>query len=151
MDQSPIMQAMLVSAEKTQSEIDRKEKEASRLISGRKSGKKVRIQTPGQMQGMQGQIQIQRQMQGSMQGMYGMQGSMQNTQGSMQQRSTGPYNMNIHTPSRSAINTVLSNPTAGPPPPSAAEYIPPPIFLQQLTNPQNTVVQPKSVPDYFKR
>ena len=135
-DQSPIMQAMLVSAEKTQSEIDRKEKEASRLISGRKSGKKVRIQTPGQMQGMQGQIQIQRQMQGSMQGMYGMQGSMQNTQGSMQQRSTGPYNMNIHTPSRSAINTVLSNPTAGPPPPSAAEYIPPPIFLQQLTNPQ---------------
>jgi len=124
-DQSPIMQAMLVSAEKTQSEIDRKEKEASRLISGRKSGKKVRIQTPGQMQG---------QMQ--------------------QQRATGPYNMNIHTPSRSAINTVLqypSNPTAGPPPPSAAEYVPPPIFLQQLTNPQNTIVQPKSVPDYFKR
>ena len=133
-DQSPIMQAMLVSAEKTQSEIDRKEKEASRLISGRKSGKKVRIQTPGQMQGQMGS-------------MYGLQGQSQ-----MQQpRSTGPYNMNIHTPSRSAINTVLSNPTAGPPPPSAAEYVPPPIFLQQLTNPQNTVVQPKSVPDYFKR
>jgi hypothetical protein len=146
-DQSPIMQAMLVSAEKTQSEIDRKEKEASRLISGRKSGKKVRIQTPGQMQGQMQGMQVQRQM-------YGMQGSMQNTQGMQsmqQQRSTGPYNMNIHTPSRSAINTVLSNPTAGPPPPSAAEYVPPPIFLQQLTNPQNTVVQPKSVPDYFKR
>ena len=122
-DQSPIMQAMLVSAEKTQTEIDRKEKEASRLISARKSGKKVRIQTPGQMQ-------------------------------SAPQRATGPYNMNILTPSRSAIHTVLqqpSHPTAGPPPPSAAEYVPPPIFLQQITNPQNTIVQPKSVPDYFKR
>jgi hypothetical protein len=147
-DQSPIMQAMLVSAEKTQSEIDRKEKEASRLISGRKSGKKVRIQTPGHMQGpMYGQTYG---MQSSMQSMQNTQGSMYG-QGQMQQRSIGPYNMNIHTPSRSAINTVLSNPTAGPPPPSAAEYIPPPIFLQQLTNPQNTVVQPKSVPDYFKR
>lgn len=140
-DQSPIMQAMLISAEKTQAEIDRKEKEASRLISGRKSGKKVRMQTPGQ---------LQRPMSGQMGSIYGMQ-STQNTQ----QRTTGPYNMNIHTPSRSAINTVLqypsSNPTAGPPPPSAAEYVPPPIFLQQLTNPQNIVVQPKSVSDYFKR
>ena len=62
--------------------------------------------------------------------------------------------MNILTPSRSAINTVLqqpSHPVAGPAPPSAAEYVPPPIFLQQITNPQNTIVQPKSVPDYFKR
>lgn len=134
-DQSPIMQAMLVSAEKTQAEIDRKEKEASRLISARKSGKKVRIQTPGQMQRpMQGQTSGQMQ-------------SIQNTQ----QRATGPYNMNILTPSRTAIHTVLQQPTAGPPPPSASEYIPPPIFLQQITNPQNTIIQPKSVPDYFKR
>jgi hypothetical protein len=126
-DQSPIMQAMLISAEKTQAEIDRKEREASRLISARKSGKKVRIQTPGQMQSIP----------------------------NMQQRSTGPYHMNIHTPPRSAIHTILqrplSNPTAGPPPPSAAEYVPPPTFLQQITNPQNTIIQPKSVPEYFKR
>lgn len=126
-DQSPIMQAMLISAEKTQAEIDRKEKEASRLISARKSGKKVRIQTPGIMQSIP----------------------------NMQQRSAGPYNMNITAPPRSAIHNILqrplSNPTAGPPPPSAAEYVPPPTFLQQITNPQNTIVQPKSVPDYFKR
>jgi hypothetical protein len=55
----------------------------------------------------------------------------------------------------SAIHTVLqrplSNPVAGPPPPSASDYIPPTTFLQQMTNPQNTIVQPKSVPDYFKR
>ena len=136
-EQSPIMQAMLISAEKTQAEIDRKEKEASRLIAARKSGKKVRIQTPGQMQG-------------PMQRMHSMH-NMQNTQ----QKATGPYNMNIHTPSKSAIHTVLQNPSsypsAGPPPPSASEYVPPPIFLQQITNPQNIIVQPKSVPDYFKR
>jgi hypothetical protein len=130
-EQSPIMQAMMVSAEKTQAEMERKEKEASRLISTRKSGKKVRIQTPGQMQGSQ--------MQGSQ--MYGM---------PQMQRPPGPS-----FPSSSAIHTVLqrplSNPVAGPPPPSASDYIPPTTFLQQMTNPQNTIVQPKSVPDYFKR
>jgi len=129
-EQSPIMQAMMVSAEKTQAEMERKEKEASRLISTRKSGKKVRIQTPGQMQGSQ--------MQGQMYGMPQM------------QRPPGPS----FQPS-SAIHTVLqrplSNPVAGPPPPSASDYIPPTTFLQQMTNPQNTIVQPKSVPDYFKR
>jgi hypothetical protein len=131
-EQSPIMQAMMVSAEKTQAEMERKEKEASRLISTRKSGKKVRIQTPGQMQGSQ--------MQGQMYNMPQMQ---------EMQRPPGP----VFRPS--AIHTVLqrplSNPVAGPPPPSASDYIPPTTFLQQMTNPQNTIVQPKSVPDYFKR
>jgi hypothetical protein len=126
------MQAMMVSAEKTQAEMERKEKEASRLISTRKSGKKVRIQTPGQMQGSQ--------MQGQMYNMPQMQ---------EMQRPPGP----VFRPS--AIHTVLqrplSNPVAGPPPPSASDYIPPTTFLQQMTNPQNTIVQPKSVPDYFKR
>ena len=50
-------------------------------------------------------------------------------------------------PTRGAINTVLS---AGPPPPSASEYIPPSSFLQTMQSPQsmkqNTL---KSVPDYF--
>jgi hypothetical protein len=129
-EQSPIMQAMMVSAEKTQAEMERKEKEASRLISTRKSGKKVRIQTPGQMQGS----------------LYGM-----------PQIPPGPHPnggaYSVHRPS--AIHTVLqrplSNPVAGPPPPSASDYVPPTTFLQQMTNPQNTIVQPKSVPDYFKR
>lgn len=132
-EQSPIMQAMMVSAEKTQAEMERKEKEASRLISTRKSGKKVRIQTPGQMQGMT----------------Y-MQSAPQMPSGP---HSNGGANA-VFRPS-SAIHTVvqrpLSNPVAGPPPPSPSDYIPPTTFLQQMTNPQNTIVQPKSVPDYFKR
>jgi hypothetical protein len=123
-EQSPIMQAMLSSAEKTQAELERKEKEASRLMVPRKTGKKVRMQVPGEMQRMQVPAELQ--------------------------RSSYPF-----APPSSAIHTVLqrplSNPVAGPPPPSAAEYVPPTAFLQQLTNPQNTVVQPKSVPDYFNR
>jgi Family of unknown function (DUF5759) len=111
-EQSPIMQAMLESAEKTQAEIERKEKEASRLIQGRKSQKKVRMYAPGEFQ----------------RGGFG--------------------------PRPSAISTVLhrplSNPTAGPPPPSAADYVPPSAFLQNMTQPVNTVVQPKSSIDYFR-
>jgi len=112
---------MLESAEKTQAEMERKEKEASRLLQGRKSQRKVRIHTPGE---------LQRGFGGSMGG-----GTM------------GP-------PRRSAISTVLnrplSNPTAGPPPPSAADYVPPSAFLQNMEQPQNTVVQPKSNLDYFR-
>jgi len=107
---------MLESAERTQAEVERKEKEASRLISARKSQRKVRIQTPGEMQGQ-------------------MQGHMR--------------------PSPAAIHTVLnrptSNPTAGPPPPSAADYVPPSVFLQNMTNPPNNLPQPRSVPEYFNR
>jgi hypothetical protein len=110
--QSPIMQAMLESAEKTNAELERKEKEASRLLQGRKSQRKVRMYTPGELQ--------------------------RGTMG----------------PRRSAISTVLnrplSNPTAGPPPPSAADYVPPSAFLQNMEQPQNTVVQPKSNIDYFR-
>lgn len=47
LNESPIMQNMLISAERTQAEIERKEREASRLLAPRKSGKKVRIQEPG--------------------------------------------------------------------------------------------------------
>ena len=49
------------------------------------------------------------------------------------------------------LNRPLSNPTAGPPPPSAGDYVPPASFLQNMSNPQNEVVYPKSVPEYFKR
>jgi len=108
-EQSPIMQSMLESAEKTQAELERKEREASRLIQGRKSQRKVRMFTPGELQGSK--------------------------------------------PRASAISTVLGRPlpTAGPPPPNAAEYTPPASFLQNVTNPANQVIQPKSVPDYFMR
>jgi hypothetical protein len=112
--QSPIMQAMLESAEKTNAELERKEKEASRLLQGRKSQRKVRMNTPGELQ-------------------RGIMGG-------------GPRRSAIST----VLNRPLSNPTAGPPPPSAADYVPPSSFLQNMEQPQNTVVQPKSNIDYFR-
>ena len=122
-EQSPIMQAMMESAERTQAELERKEKEASRLMGPRKSQRKVIKQTPGF-----GQI---------------------NPTGFASPTPKSTY------PSSSAINTILnrplSNPTAGPPPPSASDYVPPATFLQNMSNPANQVVYPKSVPEYFKR
>lgn len=114
-EQSPIMMAMMESAEKTQHEMEQKEKEASRLLAGRKSNRKVRIQSPDQ--GPRG---------GSVGGSMG--------------------------PRTSAIHTVLNRPlapVAGPSPPSASHYVPPPSFLQSVMNPQNSVHVPRSVPDYF--
>lgn len=120
-EQSPIMHAMMESAERTQAEIERKEKEAARLIGSRKSQRKVRMQTPG---------------------------AMQNSPFSM-----APPRQNAM-PSSSALNTVLnrplSNPTAGPPPPSAADYVPPASFLQSISNPKNETVYPKGPGDYYK-
>lgn len=46
-EQSPVMMAMMDSAEKTQAELERKEREASRLLAPRKGARKVRIQEPG--------------------------------------------------------------------------------------------------------
>jgi hypothetical protein len=111
-EQSPIMQAMMESADKTQAEIDRKEREASRLIQGRKSQKKVRMATPGEF-----------------------------NRGGMMGRSAAISTI---------LNRPLSNPVAGPPPPSASEYVPPNAFLQNIAQPTNTIVQPKSNMDYFR-
>jgi len=117
-EQSPIMQAMLESAERTQAEIERKEKEASRLLGpGKKTQRKQIKQTPGFLQ----------------------------NNSSIRQT----------IPSTNAINTILnkklSNPTAGPSLPSALDYTPSATFLQNMSNPQNETVYPKSVPEYFKR
>ena len=117
-EQSPIMQAMLESAEKTAAELERKEKEAARLLGpGKRSQKKAVKNTPGMFASPSGPVSRQQPM--------------------------------------SAINTILNrnnnNPTAGPPPPSAGDYIPPAVFLQNMSTPQNEVVYPKSVPEYFKR
>jgi hypothetical protein len=74
--------------------------------------------------------------------------------GLLQSRPTPPATRGGY-PSSSAINTILnrpmSNPTAGPAPPSAGDYIPPATFLQNVTNPQHEVVYPKSLPEYFNR
>jgi hypothetical protein len=123
---------MMASAERTQAELDQKEKEASRLLAARKSGRKVKIQMPGEMQGRAGHIP----------------GPIPRQAGT---------NMGAMRPTN-AINTVLNRPitsingsiSAGPPPPSAADYVPPMSFLQNMITPQNSVVQPKSSVDYFK-
>jgi hypothetical protein len=120
-EQSPIMQAMLESAEKTQAELERKEKEASRLLASRKSHRKTTRQTPGALQSVSGPVLRQ-----------------------------GQSNTPI-----TAINTILNrnntNPTAGPPPPAAGDYVPPATFLQNMSNPKNDVVYPKSVAEYLNR
>jgi hypothetical protein len=123
-EQSPIMQAMLESAEKTRAEMERKEREASRLLQGRKSNRKVRMYTPGELQS-------------------GMMGSGALGSGAL---GSGARASAIST----VLNRPLSNPTAGPPPPSAADYVPPSAFLQNVTKPVNTVIQPKSSVDYFQ-
>jgi hypothetical protein len=122
-DQSPIMQSMLQSAERTQAELERKEKEAARLLGpGKRSQRKQVKQMPGFGQSISGLA------------------------AGTPKTSYAPTN---------AINNILnrpvSNPTAGPPPPSAGDYIPPATFLQNMSNPSNEVVYPKSVPEYFKR
>jgi hypothetical protein len=121
-EQSPIMQAMMESAEKTQAELERKEKEAARLLGpGKRSQRKVVKQTPGFTSLVSGP-----------------------TPG-LTRNSYGPSN---------AINTILNRPTSNPTAgtlPSAADYVPPATFLQNVTNPTNEVVYPKSLPEYFKR
>jgi hypothetical protein len=126
-EQSPIMQAMLESSERTHAEIERKEKEASRLLSARKSQRKVVKQTPGLMQ-TQGLMQTP--------GLMQTHGLMSNPRPTMSNQFP-QYNQ-------------LSNPTAGTIP-SAGDYVPPSSFLQNMTNPPNQTSYPTSVPDYFKR
>ncbi len=119
-EQSPIMQAMMESAEKSRAELERKEKEAQRLIGARKSQRKQIRQTPGALQSASGPA---------------MGGSRGPSAAAMSQ----------------VLNRPLSNPTAGPPRPSAADYVPPSSFLETMTNPKNqTVYPPQSMTDYFK-
>ena len=128
MEQSPIMHAMMESAEKTKAELEQKEKEAARLIGSRKSHRKQVLQTPGSLQSRSGPASA-----------------------------SASASASAHKPSPYAIQNILNrpssmmSPTAGPPRPSAAEYVPPTSFLQNMNHPQNAVVYPKSLPDYFNR
>lgn len=143
-EQSPIMQAMLESSER--SELERKEKEASRLLSARK--RKVVKQTPG---------------------FHAASNTSYNTASNTS--SNTAYNTSYNTAYNTvphavpkiglpyAINTILNKPpkpsagpprpSAGPPRPSAGDYIPPTSFIKNMTNPSNGTVYPKSVPEYF--
>lgn len=107
-EQSPIMQSMLESYERTQVELERKEKEAARLLGPKKSQRKAVLQTPG---------------------------------------------AHAARPSSSvsfSLPSVSASAAAGPAP-SAAQYVPPSRFLQNVMNPSPQLPQMKSVPDYFNR
>ena len=116
-EQSPIMQAMLESSER--SELERKEKEASRILSSKKSRKIVKNPI----------------------GMFQQPQNQMNQRNQRNQKKMDPYNIKSHN---------LVDPTAGPPPPSAGDYVPPASFLQNMINPPSQMAQPKSVPEYFR-
>ena len=119
--QSPIMTAMMDSAERTHAEIERREREASRLLAPRKGARKVRIQEPGV-----NQIR-----------------AIPPTSAPLGiSRSAMETVLNRPPP--------LMAPSAGSAP-QAAAYTPNPSFLQSITNPSSSTGQkPKSVGDYFR-
>ena len=119
-EQSPIMMAMMESAEKSRAELERKEKEAQRLIGARKSQRKQVRQTPGGLQSISGPA-------------------------------PGTAKLGASAAVNNILNRSMSNPTAGPPRPSAADYVPPSSFLENMTNPKNQTVYPQALPDYFNR
>lgn len=111
----PIVGAMMESAERTRAEVERKEREAARMLPPRKSGRKVQFASPGSM-------------------------------------AARPKAAPAARPPSAAIASVLGRPVAaGPPPPSAADYVPPPNFLQSMSQPANTVPpQARSAVEYFR-
>lgn len=107
-EQSPIMLSMLESAQRTQAEIERKEKEASRLLVGRKSQRKVKFQDPSAIP--------RAAMETVLRAPPGMAGGMAGGMGGR------PPSAGV-TPSAGSI-------------PSAGSYVPNPSFLQSMLNPQ---------------
>lgn len=122
-EQSPIMLSMLDSAERTQAEVERKEKEASRLLAPRKGGKKVRLQDPGAFQRPMGPV-------GPMTPMAPPRSAMETV---------------LRRPPQAA-------PSAGPTP-SASSYTPSASFLQMMMNPASqggVKKERQSMSDYFQ-
>jgi hypothetical protein len=122
-EQSPIMFAMMDSAERTQAEIERKEREASRLLAPRKSGKKVRIQEPG--------FHASRAI----------------------PPAPAPAPLGISRSAMETVLNRPPPPLApsAGSAPSAGAYTPNPTFLQSITNPSSSAGQkPKSMGDYFR-
>ena len=127
-EQSPIMMAMLDSAEKTQAEIERKEHEASRLLAPRKSGKKVRIQEPG----------------------YHQSRAIPSAPAHVGPSRSAMDMVLGRTPSMAqSSQSSQSSPSAGAAP-SAGAYTPNPSFLNSVMNPASTNQKVKSVQDYFR-
>ena len=119
-EQSPIMNSMLQSYEKTQ------EEEASRLLYTKKSQKKVRMQTPGEMQRPQRSNAV----------------PVSAIKNILHQGTTFPPN--------GLNNTIRSNPVAQPPVANAAEYQPPSSFLQNIMNPPSNISKAQSSVDYLR-
>ena len=147
-EQSPIMLAMIGSAERAKAEQEQKEREKRRKVKPPtifQDKKKVSFYpikdplypTKGSLYPTKGSLYPTK---GSL---YPTKGSLYPTNGSLYPTngSTNPY-----------IPPSFQEPlSAGPEPPSAASYVPPSSFLQNVTNPTPTTTRPLSVPDYFKR
>lgn len=123
LNESPIMQNMLISSERTQAELERKEREASRLLAPRKSGKRVRIQEPGVNQ---------------------IRSTIPPTPASMGP-SRDAMNVVLNRPPPQMAPSAGTHRQAG-------EYVPNSSFLQTVLNPSSasTGQKPKSVGDYFR-
>ena len=122
-EQSPIMNSMLQSYEKTQ------EEEASRLLYTKKSQKKVRMQAPGEMQ--------RPPMRSSVVPVSAIKNILHQGGGT----TFPPNGLN---------NTIRSNPVAQPPVANAAEYQPPSSFLQNIMNPPSSIPKSQSSVDYLR-
>lgn len=122
-EQSPVMQAMMDSVERTQAEIERREREASRLLAPRKGARKVRIQEPG--------VNQIRAIPPTALPMGPSRDAMNVVLGRMP----------------AAAPSATAAPSAGSAP-SAASYTPSATFLQSLANPG--AQKPRAMADYFK-
>ena len=129
-DQSPIMQSMLQSFEKSEAE-----KEASRILYAKKSQKKVRVQAPGEMQRAPMRSALKSQPQSV---------PISAIRNVLHQGGATPF------PPNGLNNTIRSNPVAAPPVSSAAEYTPPASFLQNIMNPPSTIPRAQSAMDYLR-
>lgn len=123
-EQSPIMLSMLQSAERTAAEMERREKEASRLLAPRKSQRKVKFQEPSPA---------------AVRTVLG--GPFTSTQ---TQRAAS-----LATPAAAAAASSAGAVAAGSNA-SAAAYVPNASFLQSVLSPPPTASKPSSVPDYFR-
>jgi hypothetical protein len=114
-EQSPIMQTMLASFEKSEAE-----KEASRLLYAKKSQRKVRMQTPGEMQKRSVPVS-----------------AIQNV-------------LRSFPPNGQSNSQSSERPVAAPPIASASEYVPPSSFLQNIMNPPSNPPKQMSSVDYLR-
>jgi hypothetical protein len=130
--QSPIMAAMMESAEKTKAEEDRKAKEAERILIQRKSQRKVKIQTPMSNHPNPSHYNPH---------------TTQSTQATQSRPFSTPMRSSL---GKQPLRQSHQSPSAGPPLPSAAEYIPPTTFLDNVSNPANSPQKPTALPDYFR-